>query len=54
VGLVAALYELVAARTGRVPTITVLVRRLPLPARVTVIVVAVAALVDHFGPGFVL
>jgi hypothetical protein len=47
-------YEFVAIRSERLPTITDAVRRLPLVARVAVIAVVVVALVDHFGPGFVL
>jgi len=44
----------VAVRSKRLPTITDLVKSLPLVARVAVIAVVVLALVDHFGPGFVL
>lgn len=54
IGLIAAIYEFVAVRSKRLPTITDLVRSLPLVARVAVIAVVVLALVDHFGPGFVL
>ena len=54
IGLIAAIYEFVAVRSKRLPTITDLVRSLPLAARVAVIAVVVLALVDHFGPGFVL
>jgi hypothetical protein len=51
---VPSIYELVAVRSKRLPTITDLVKSLPLAARVAVIAVAALALVDHFGPGFVL
>ncbi len=54
IGLIAAIYEFVAVRSERLPTITDLVKSLPVVARVTVIGVLVLALVDHFGPGFVL
>ena len=54
IGLIAAMYEFVAVRSERLPTITDLVKSLPLVARVAVIAVVVLALVDHFGPGFVL
>lgn len=54
IGLIAAIYEFVAVRSKRLPTITDLVKGLPLVARVGVIAVVVLALVDHFGPGFVL
>ena len=54
IGLIAAIYEFVAVRSKRLPTITDLVKSLPLVARVAVIGVLVLALVDHFGPGFVL
>lgn len=54
IGLIAAIYEFVAVRSKRLPTITDLVKSLPLVARVAVIAVVVLALVDHFGPGFVL
>ena len=54
IGLIAAIYEFVAVRSERLPTITDLVKSLPLVARVAVIAVVVLALVDHFGPGFVL
>ena len=54
IGLIAAIYEFVAVRSKRLPTITELVKSLPLVARVAVIAVVVLALVDHFGPGFVL
>jgi len=54
IGLIAAVYEFVAVRSERLPTITDLVKSLPLVARVAVIAVAVLALVDHFGPGLVL
>jgi hypothetical protein len=54
IGLIAAIYEFVAVRSKRLPTITDLVKSLPLVARVAVIGVVVLALVDHFGPGFVL
>jgi hypothetical protein len=54
IGLIAAVYEFVAVRSERLPTITDLVKSLPLVARVAVIAVVVLALVDHFGPGFVL
>jgi hypothetical protein len=54
VAIIAAIYELVAVRSKRLPTITDLVKSLPLAARVAVIAVAALALVDHFGPGFVL
>ena len=54
IGLIAAIYEFVAVRSERLPTITDLVKSLPLVARVAVIGVVVLALVDHFGPGFVL
>jgi hypothetical protein len=54
IGLIAAIHELVAVRSKRLPTITDLVKSLPLVARVAVIAVGVLALVDHFGPGFVL
>jgi hypothetical protein len=47
-------YEFVAVRSERLPTITDLVKSLPLVASVTVIAVVVLALVDHFGPGLVL
>jgi hypothetical protein len=42
----------VAVRSKRLPTD--LERSLPLVARVAVIGVVVLALIDHFGPGFVL
>jgi hypothetical protein len=51
IGLIAAIYEFVAVRSERLPTITDLVKSLPLVARVAVIGVVVLALVDHFGPG---
>jgi hypothetical protein len=51
IGLIAAVYEFVAVRSERLPTITDLVKSLPLVARVAVIAVVVLALVDHFGPG---
>jgi hypothetical protein len=51
---VPSIYEFVAVRSERLPTITDLVKSLPLVARVAVIAVVVLALVDHFGPGFVL
>ena len=54
IGLIAAIYEFVAVRSKRLPTITDLVKSLQLVARVAVIAVVVLALVDHFGPGFVL
>jgi hypothetical protein len=54
IGLIAAIYEFVAVRSERLPTITDLVKSLPLVARVAVIAVVVLALVDHFGPGLVL
>ena len=54
IGLIAAIYEFVAVRSKRLPTITDLVKSLPVVARVAVISVLVLALVDHFGPGFVL
>jgi hypothetical protein len=54
IGLIAAIYEFVAVRSKRLPTITDIVKGLPLVARVAVIAVVVLALVDHFGPGFVL
>ena len=54
IGLIAAIYEFVAVRSERLPTITDLVKSLPVVARVAVIGVLVLALVDHFGPGFVL
>jgi hypothetical protein len=54
IGLIAAIYEFVAVRSKRLPTITDVVKSLPLVARVAVIAVVVLALVDHFGPGFVL
>jgi hypothetical protein len=54
IGLIAAIYEFVAVRSKRLPTITDLVKSLPLVARVAVIGVVVLALIDHFGPGFVL
>ena len=54
IGLLAAIYEFVAVRSKRLPTITDLVKSLPVVARVAVIGVLVLALVDHFGPGFVL
>ena len=54
IGLIAAIYEFVAVRSKWLPTITDLVKSLPLVARVAVIAVVVLALVDHFGPGFVL
>ncbi|HKA83234.1 MAG TPA: hypothetical protein VKD21_05200 [Acidimicrobiales bacterium] len=54
IGLIAAIYEFVAVRSKRLPTITDLVKSLPMVARVAVIAVVVLALVDHFGPGFVL
>jgi hypothetical protein len=54
IGLIAAIYEFVAVRSKRLPTITDLVKSLPLVARVAVIALVVLALVDHFGPGFVL
>lgn len=54
IGLIAAIYEVVAVRSKRLPTITDLVKSLPLVARVAVIAVVVLALVDHFGPGYVL
>ena len=54
IGLIAAIYEFVAVRSERLPTITDLVKSLPLVSRVAVIGVVVLALVDHFGPGFVL
>ncbi len=54
IGLIAAIYEFVAVRSKRLPTITDLVKSLPVVARVAVIGVLVLALVDHFGPGFVL
>jgi hypothetical protein len=44
----------VAVRSKRLPTITDAVKSLPVVARVGVIAVVVLALVDHFGPGFVL
>jgi hypothetical protein len=54
IGLLAAIYEFIAVRSERLPTITSIVRGLPLVARIGVIAVVVLALVDHFGPGFVL
>jgi hypothetical protein len=54
IGLLAAIYEFIAVRSERLPTITAIVRGLPLVARIGVIAVVVLALVDHFGPGFVL
>ena len=54
IGLIAALYEFVAVRSKRLPTITEAVKSLPLVARVAVIAVVVLALIDHFGPGLVL
>jgi hypothetical protein len=54
IGLIAAIYEFVAVRSKRLPTITDLVKSLPLIARVAVIGVVVLALIDHFGPGLVL
>ena len=54
IGLIAAIYEFVAVRSERLPTITDLVKSLPVVARGAVIGVLVLALVDHFGPGFVL
>jgi hypothetical protein len=54
IGLIAAIYEFVAVRSKRLPTITDLAKSLPLVARVAVIGVVVLALIDHFGPGFVL
>jgi hypothetical protein len=51
---VPSIYEFVAVRSERLPTITDLVKSLPLVARGAVIAVVVLALVDHFGPGFVL
>jgi hypothetical protein len=54
IGLIVAIYEVIAVRSKRLPTITDLVKSLPLVARVAVIVSVVLALVDHFGPGFVL
>jgi hypothetical protein len=44
----------VAVRSERRPTITDLVKSVPLAARVAVIAVVVLPLVDHFGPGLVL
>jgi hypothetical protein len=52
IGLIAAIYEFVAVRSKRLPTITDVVKSLPVVARVGVIAVLVLALVDHFGPGF--
>jgi hypothetical protein len=54
IGLIVAIYEVIAVRSKRLPTITDLVKSLPLVARVAVIALVVLALVDHFGPGFVL
>jgi hypothetical protein len=54
IGLIVAIYEVIAVRSKRLPTITDLVKSLPLVARVAVIAMVVLALVDHFGPGFVL
>ena len=54
IGLIAAIYEFVAVRSKRLPTITDAVKSLPVVARVGVIAVVVLALVDHFGPGLVL
>jgi hypothetical protein len=51
---VPSIYEFFAVRSKRLPTITDLVKSLPLVARVGVIAVVVLALIDHFGPGFVL
>lgn len=53
-GVLVALYEWVAVRTGKPPTVTEVVKGLPVPVRVTVIAAAVLATVDHFGPGVVL
>jgi hypothetical protein len=54
-GLVAvALYEFAAIRWRRVPTITKIIKDMPLPARAAVIAVGVAAWLDHFITGWVL
>ena len=54
-GLIAAIYEFVAVRSKRLPTITDLVKSLPLVARVAVIgVVVLARSSTTSAPGFVL
>jgi hypothetical protein len=55
IGLIAAIYEFVAVRSKRLPTITDLVKSLPLVARVAVIgVVVLARSSTTAAPGFVL
>lgn len=55
IGLIAAIYEFVAVRSKRLPTITDLVKSLPLVARVAVIgVVVLARSSTTSAPGFVL
>lgn len=46
-GLGAAAYEWWAVKTGRAPTISELVKQLPVPARVALVAFVAATLADH-------
>jgi hypothetical protein len=52
--IAAAVYEYVAIATKRVPTITAVVKALPLVLRLGVVALGVASIVDHFLLGVVL
>ena len=47
-GVVVAVYEWIAVKTGWVPTVTRLIKSLGWPGRFTAVAVATLLLVDHF------